>query len=342
MNNIFYVYIYLDPRKNGGFKYGDYEFECETCYVGKGHGRRDRESLTHAYNEYDIKNGKRDRKDSIIRKLKKELNLEPIISKIKENITDGFALELEKKVIKIIGRSDLGKGPLVNLTDGGEGPSGYIATEEHRRKNRESHKGRVFSEETIKRMSETHKGKKDSEETRKKKSEARKGEKNPMWGKTHSEETRRKKSESNKLWWSIPENKMKGKNNPMFGKIGKDAPMFGKHHSEETKERLRKINLGKKHTKETIKKMSEKKKGKPQPHSMCGENHPHKREVNRAKFRKPFICTDVVLNKKFITNNLMKFCEDNNLSYGSMTQVACGNNKIHKDRWICKRIKRRK
>jgi hypothetical protein len=40
MLNKYYVYLYLDPRKEGKFKYGDYEFDYEPFYVGKGHGNR--------------------------------------------------------------------------------------------------------------------------------------------------------------------------------------------------------------------------------------------------------------------------------------------------------------
>ena len=34
--NSFYVYAYLDPRKPGKFKYGEYEFTHEPFYIGKG------------------------------------------------------------------------------------------------------------------------------------------------------------------------------------------------------------------------------------------------------------------------------------------------------------------
>jgi len=51
---------------------------------------------------------------------------------IKENITWEEACEWEKNEIKRIGRRDLGLGPLVNLTDGGEGTQGVIITEQRK------------------------------------------------------------------------------------------------------------------------------------------------------------------------------------------------------------------
>jgi hypothetical protein len=38
--NSFYVYIYLDPRKPGKFHYGEYCFDYEPFYVGKGKDNR--------------------------------------------------------------------------------------------------------------------------------------------------------------------------------------------------------------------------------------------------------------------------------------------------------------
>ena len=64
---------------------------------------------------------------------------------------------LEKKLINVIGRRDLNKGPLTNLTDGGE--------------------GLAISEAPI--------------WLREVKSSLVKGTKNPMFGKTHSPEARR-------------------------------------------------------------------------------------------------------------------------------------------------------
>lgn len=51
---------------------------------------------------------------------------------VKENITWEEACEWEKSEIKRIGRRDLRLGPLVNMTDGGEGTQGVIITEERK------------------------------------------------------------------------------------------------------------------------------------------------------------------------------------------------------------------
>ena len=64
-----------------------------------------------------------------------------------------------------------------NMTDGGDGRSGYkfIYSEESKKKMSESHKGKKLSQEQRKKMSESLKGRKFSEEHMRKISEAKKG-----------------------------------------------------------------------------------------------------------------------------------------------------------------------
>ncbi len=79
-----------------------------------------------------------------------------------------------------------GKPYLVNATWGGEGISGLVFSEKHRRKLSESKKGELHHM-----FGKTH-----SQETRKKISESQKGEKGFWFGKTLSQETRKKMSMS--------------------------------------------------------------------------------------------------------------------------------------------------
>ena len=186
---------------------------------------------------YYIGKGKGNRIYSTDRKVKLPKDKSRIIF-LKQNLTEDEAFRHETYMISLFGRKDLGTGILRNLTDGGEGSSGAViseetrskqsaarkgrtCTEEHKRKVSEALKGKIISEETRKKLSEAHKGKTlseehrrkisgrnhyfygktHSEETRRKMSEALQGEKNHFYGKTLSEETRRKISESVKERW---------------------------------------------------------------------------------------------------------------------------------------------
>jgi hypothetical protein len=176
-----------------------------------------------------------------------------------ENISYQECKIIEIDLIDKYGRKDLGTGSLCNLTDGGDGIFGI-----------------VFSEESRRKMSKSAIGKTVSQETRKKLSELNTGEKHPMFGKTHSDESRRKMSESaigktvsQETKRKISENtkgrkhseetikKLRelntGVNNPMFGKTGENNPMFGKTGEKHPM-------FGRKHSEETIRKMSETKR----------------------------------------------------------------------------------
>jgi predicted XRE-type DNA-binding protein len=120
--NKFYVYIYLDPRKLGKYKYGEYEFDYEPFYIGKGKGNRWKEI-----------SGRNNHFKRIINKIIK-VGLEPIVIKLKESLNEKQSFILENKIISLIGRKKLKNGPLINFTDGGEGPSGYKHTEEIKKK----------------------------------------------------------------------------------------------------------------------------------------------------------------------------------------------------------------
>ena len=91
------------------------------------------------------------------------------------NLTEEEAFILEKQLIATLGRDSL-----CNMTDGGEGGSGYVHTKETRKGMSERQKGRKLSEETKAKISKKLKGKKYSpwsEESRKRISEDRKGRK---------------------------------------------------------------------------------------------------------------------------------------------------------------------
>ncbi len=196
--NRFYTYAYLREDKT-------------PYYIGKGKGNR-------AY--------KKHRKGIGVPKDKSRIIF------LKQNLTEEEAFRHEIYMIAVFGRKDLRTGILHNLTDGGDGASGYVFSEETKRKQSEAHKGnttwlgKTHSEETKRKMSDTRKGKTHSEETKRKQSEAKKG-------KTFSEESKRKMSEAQK----------------------------GKTLSEETRRKMSETRKGKTHSEETKRKQSEAKKG---------------------------------------------------------------------------------
>ena len=201
--NRFYTYAYLREDKT-------------PYYIGKGTGDR-------IYSTNRRNNPPKDKSRIIF---------------LKQNLTEEEAFRHEIYMIAVFGRKDLGTGILHNLTDGGDGASGY-----------------VFSEETRKKMRERT----PSEETRKKMSEARRGEKNHNYGKIHSEETRRKMSES-----QIGKTLSKEHIDKII------EGLKGRPVSEETRRKMSETRKGKILSKETRRKMSEARKGRKWWNDGCG------------------------------------------------------------------------
>jgi hypothetical protein len=126
---------------------------------------------------------------------------------------------------------------LVNISDGGEGSSGWKPTEDVKRKIGEANKY------TPKASGENHGmyGKKHSEESLAKMREAavsrEYNENSGFSGRKHTEESRAKMSEN-----------LKGT------KVGQDNPFFGKTHTAESRLKMSKARLGKKVSDETCEK----------------------------------------------------------------------------------------
>src|ERR1035437_9212363 len=135
MNN-FYNYIYLDPTKQGVFKYPNVDiiFDYEPFYIGKGSSNR-LLICTHTNSTNKLLTNK-------LKKLKNNV----IILKIFDNIPELEALNNEISYIKNIGRRIDKSGPLANLTEGGEGISGYKHTKEAIIKITNSSKDRIVSD----------------------------------------------------------------------------------------------------------------------------------------------------------------------------------------------------
>lgn len=126
--NKYYVYVYLNPLKNGLYNYNGFKFLYEPFYVGKGCGSR---LYDHLYSDKcNII------KTEIIEELL-EMDIEPIIIKYKQYLFEDESYELEKKLIKNIGRIINNKGPLSNIQPGGAGFKGWVITENWLKRNKE-------------------------------------------------------------------------------------------------------------------------------------------------------------------------------------------------------------
>ena len=159
----------MSSGKNQYYIYSYLREDLSPYYIGKGSGRR-------AYTK-GLKEVKPPKDKSRVRILKADLAEEE-------------AFLLEKLYILMFGRIDLGTGILRNKSDGGDGASGAIRSEETREKLRQanlgkkrpqwicdkisaSNTGKKASAETKAKISAIHKGKKCTEEHKRKVSEAK-------------------------------------------------------------------------------------------------------------------------------------------------------------------------
>jgi hypothetical protein len=97
---------------------------------------------------------------------------EYVVEILQEELSWDEARQEEIRLIAEYGRRDLGKGPLVNMTDGGDGTVGVIKTEDQKRQLSEKTKGRGLGRklpaETRAKLSQAAKLRKASDATRQK------------------------------------------------------------------------------------------------------------------------------------------------------------------------------
>lgn len=174
----YYLYLHIRPDKNQIF------------YVGigtkkKNHGKTLKAEYSRAY--AFSKGCRTGRWRNVYNLCKKKIKV--------EIVCEGKTIkEIKKKEIELIafyGREDLGKGTLVNFTDGGDGTEGWVPTEKTKKAIGDANRGRKHTEETIALMSEVHKGIKFTEEHKKKIGDRHRG-------KTVSAATRKKLSKKSK------------------------------------------------------------------------------------------------------------------------------------------------
>lgn len=116
-----------------------YIYYCDDTpfYVGMGKNKRDRSHLSQVCKGKILKNT---HLQNTIKKMLSEKQ-EPTIIRVQENLSEQIAKALEIELIAKYGRSDLGLGPLTNMTNGGDGYVGW--SEEARARMSAQRKGKT-------------------------------------------------------------------------------------------------------------------------------------------------------------------------------------------------------
>jgi len=196
MENKYYVYFHIKATDDKIF------------YVGKGHGKR-------AF----IKNNRSEYWENIVKKYGYYVKI------IEENLTESEAFDKEKFYIEAIGRDNL-----CNLTNGGEGCSGVVLSDERKRNISEKLKGKIVSEETKIKLSLSSVGRRLSNETKVKISNTKKGVKNGP----PSEDTKEKIRKSN----TGKKHSEETKNRLSAYFKGKPSPLKGRQMSDEARKKM--------------------------------------------------------------------------------------------------------
>lgn len=191
----FYVYILFRP------------WDGSPCYAGKGKGDR---WLRHE------KDGEKHCNLHLSNILKKAARLGMEIPKIKvrDGLTESEALKTEIAFIAAIGRKKNG-GPLVNLTDGGDGVSGYVPSERERILTSLRHTGKTVGPDTRAKLSAISMGnkyslgRKESPETKAKRVTTRAKTIAARGSKPPDEKARSNMSEAQKKRFADPEERVR-------------------------------------------------------------------------------------------------------------------------------------
>jgi hypothetical protein len=203
------AYVYLLFRPDG-----------RPLYVGKG---KDNRWLAHERKGHKEHHPHRNKHLRNVIALAKDMGKELPKVKLIDNVSDAEAIALEKLFIAAIGR-ELNGGPLLNLTDGGDGPEGYKPSQELIDRQVAIRKGWHHTDEHKAKVSAMFKGKPKTPEHNAKVSASNKGKK-----RTNG-------------WWSTPEGR--AAHGARIKAIREANGTYG--HTDETKAKIREKRLNQK------------------------------------------------------------------------------------------------